>query len=98
MGARLAEVNSEAENELLVKINKESPDRSIRIWLGASDLEKEGVWKWQTSKQPITYQKWNKGEPNGRMRENCLHFYEGSGTWNDIPCDRTFNYICEFTM
>ncbi|KAL4226715.1 hypothetical protein ACF0H5_014695 [Mactra antiquata] len=98
MGARLAEVNSEAENEILVKINKEARDGTDRVWLGASDLENDGVWKWQTSKQPITFQKWNKGEPNGRMVENCLHFYKVLGTWNDLPCDRNLNYICEFTM
>ncbi|KAL4231645.1 hypothetical protein ACF0H5_009224 [Mactra antiquata] len=98
MGAHLAEVNSAAENEFLAKVNI---DVIGTMWLGGSDMDMEGVWKWHTSRQYFTFKKWRYTEPNGGRKENCLHFYghqRALGEWNDIPCDHSLQYVCEFTI
>ena len=42
------------------------------IWVGASDLDQEGVFRWITNGHQIDNQFWNSGEPNNRGgRINC---------------------------
>ena len=36
------------------------------IWVGATDLEHEGVFRWITNDRQIDDQFWNSGEPNNR--------------------------------
>lgn len=80
-------------------------------WLGASDAEEEGVWRWVTGPEAGTvfwtgdwtgtasgYANWNSGEPNnvGDEGENALHGWYGAG-WNDIPATYTYAYIVEYS-
>jgi hypothetical protein len=60
--------------------------RSYCMWIGMSDLKKEGAWIWN-SNNPVTYTNWNAGEPNGGTNENCGHYINNLATWNDIFCD-----------
>ncbi len=63
------------------------------MWLGATDVVKEGTWIWESSKTIATYTKWGGGEPNNCCGgENCLHF---NSVWNDLSCDATLNVMCE---
>jgi len=68
-----------------------------KVWLGASDSEEEGTWKWDngpekgtvfwTSKPEVEvkgFSFWFKGEPNNIDTEDCsLLFPDG---WNDVSC------------
>ena len=69
------------------------------LWLAATDLEPEGVWTWQTSKQDLnsTYTTWAKGEPSGGD-EHCLELSRinfDNTWWNDVDCEAKKRYICE---
>jgi hypothetical protein len=70
----------------------------VRAWLGGTDAVKEGTWVWSFSGLPLTYQNWNRGEPNANnSSENCLEilargFYGG---WNDITCSYLWASVCE---
>ena len=57
------------------------------IWLGASDAEQEGVWKWITG-ESFNYSKWASGEPNDYYNgEDYLSLVSYSNDknlfWND---------------
>jgi len=57
------------------------------FWLGGSDAEQEGVWRWIDG-TPITYGRWQSGEPNNQSGvEHALHVVVGNTIWNDAPPD-----------
>ena len=70
-GGHLATATSAAENQFIY----ENFGRDHVCWLGATDEENEGTWKWVTG-EPWEYENWNEGEPtNGDSesgRENYL--------------------------
>jgi hypothetical protein len=57
------------------------------FWLGGSDAEQEGIWRWIDG-TPITYGTWQVGEPNNQSGvEHALHVVVGNTIWNDAPMD-----------
>ncbi len=93
-GGHLAVITSEAEyealREYLLPLLKESNDM---CWLGASDEETEGTWKWVTG-EPFQFFKWAPDAPNdGSSSEGAQdflawHFQSKYGErrieWNDL--------------
>lgn len=69
------------------------------IWMGGSDLDKEGQWKWVTG-EPFSYTNWRKGGTNGQIQapdndmglEHCLDWSNG---WNDNKCYTDYHFLCE---
>ncbi|KAL4229837.1 hypothetical protein ACF0H5_010229 [Mactra antiquata] len=99
MGGRLAEVYSKEVNDFLTNMRKAANVNDI--WLGASDIETEGTFKWETSKKEIdinSFTNWSPNQPDNWYTEDCLHSFGDSGSWNDIKCTSSYRYICEFTM
>jgi len=94
LGGYLTTVTSETENSFITtKLEGEG-------WLGASDAEEEGEWRWATgpeagqqfwqggpggSSTNSLYNNWVAGvEPNDDEGEDYGHFIS-DGTWNDYP-------------
>lgn len=88
LGGHLATITSAEENNF-IKDLVSSGTKNV-YWLGASDAEQEGVWKWVTS-EPFEFTNWSYGEPNddGEIStpEDYLEMYKSSGKWNDGEID-----------
>jgi hypothetical protein len=43
------------------------------MWLGSDDSNTEGVFRWRSSNENLTFSNWNDGEPNDhRKNEDCV--------------------------
>ena len=105
IGMRLLTTSTKNEVELLTKyLNSRvwdtRPDLFFwYLWMGANDIDQEGVWVWKTLEgRNFTYVSWGGGEPNGGRDENCLDLRMTDAVdswWNDSNCNVRRRYICE---
>ncbi|XP_064106968.1 tetranectin-like [Macrobrachium nipponense] len=65
-------------------------------WLGASDEEEEGTWKFVDNRPvPMGTPFWGPNQPDNGETHNCaiLHVIYNQ-RWFDIPCSNSYNVIC----
>jgi hypothetical protein len=62
-------------------------------WLGASDSEQEGDWRWVTG-EPWEYSDWAPGEPNNLNEEHFLKTW-ANNKWNDSTSTLSLGYVLE---
>lgn len=92
-GARLLELKSKWEESWL---DLHSRVRGYaRVWLGVSDLQKEGHFVTLSDARQPSYNNWLKGEPNNHNNEDCVEYWMSKGGWNDWICTNKGNYVCE---
>lgn len=98
-GGHLVTISSKNEDEFVSQIQKNySP--FDRMWLGATDENSEGNWRWITG-EAFDYTNWDASEPNNIDDEDYMMMYKSSGKWNDV-CDSTrsglysYSFICEY--
>ncbi|KAK9976535.1 hypothetical protein ABG768_021740 [Culter alburnus] len=87
-GADLIIINNKEEHDFVQKII----DRHSLFWIGLTDIDEEGSWKWVDGSTP-TFWYWGANEPNGKREENCALVH--SSFWADYPCDDAYFWICE---
>ncbi|CAL1612102.1 unnamed protein product [Knipowitschia caucasica] len=90
-GADLVIITSVQEKDFISSIYKD------RRWIGLSDLQEEGVWRWVDGTK-LTTSFWMSGEPNDTgTGEDCVEInYKGQlGRWNDENCGVAHQFICE---
>jgi len=87
--------------------NKVSAPGVFRVWLGASDSETEGNWRWlsgpldvfwsSSSTDAKKYSNWRQGEPNDAGGENCATLLVALSGWNDVDCEaETASIVVEY--
>ncbi|KAL6455510.1 hypothetical protein MHYP_G00248000 [Metynnis hypsauchen] len=87
-GEDLVTINSREEKDFIEKLR-----RGQRAWIGLTDSETEGVWKWVDG-SALTTAFWGHSEPNSNAGdEDCVVTGEGSDpvkNWADYPCNDRF--------
>ena len=101
LGGHLVVINSQEENDVVWSLVNADGGKSY--FIGLSDAENEGVWKWVNG-DPLDYQNWNYNEPNAFNEfEDYAEFsfrVEG-GVWNDSNFeihydDAVLGFVCEW--
>lgn len=62
-GGHLTDVLNAAEQNFLQTTFLSGANETRVLWIGATDIQQEGVWRWTTG-QPFQYSNWSVGEPN----------------------------------
>ena len=87
-GSHLASILTEEEqNEVAALASVDS-----HVWLGGTDQEIEGVWKW-TDASTWGYTRWQSGYGNKGHAASCLGIW-GGNWWNDWSCSNEYPFIC----
>uniref|UniRef100_A0A3P8R4S5 C-type lectin domain-containing protein n=1 Tax=Astatotilapia calliptera TaxID=8154 RepID=A0A3P8R4S5_ASTCA len=88
-GADLVVIDSPEEQNFIASFTQK------KTWIGLSDIEQEGTWKWVDG-TPLTLQYWASHQPDNKLpAENCGHIrYQGT-SWNDQSCEDSFQWVCE---
>ena len=111
--SNLAMPKTQKENDFLKQVNNFTEGSAVHpdIWIGGSDIEEEGVWKWvdgSTIPQSLQEDNWALGEPNNAYggTQHCLakYFRGGRGTrnsrtnrfWDDAVCEAKKQFICSY--
>ena len=98
-GAKLVKIETEKENDF---IKNKYLNTSGIYWIGLSDIDNEGEWKWTDGTGLTGYKKWKSGQPNNLGNQDCVAILEGDYTdghqnaeWNDLKCSKELGYICK---
>jgi hypothetical protein len=107
----LATITSEAENAFIASLVVAGAGQATQTWVGGSDRETEGVWKWITGPEEGTvfwnggevagqYHNWNRPqEPNDFGGEDGLSaYYFENLLWNDLSGGAGSGYVVEYRL
>ncbi|XP_045573600.1 CD209 antigen-like protein E isoform X2 [Salmo salar] len=96
-GADLVIINSGKEQRFLFALKK-------RVWIGLTDRETEGSWKWVDG-TPLNTRYWGRNQPSSGggqstyQEKDCVELDDGQHqpekTWNYSNCDNKLEWICE---
>uniref|UniRef100_A0A668TXP5 C-type lectin domain-containing protein n=1 Tax=Oreochromis aureus TaxID=47969 RepID=A0A668TXP5_OREAU len=88
-GADLVVIDSPNEQNFIVSITQ------YKTWIGLSDIEQEGTWKWVDG-TPLTLKYWAPHQPDNKWStENCVMIRYGGIYWNDGKCEASCQWVCE---
>ena len=92
LGAHLVTITDQAEDDWIFQ--KKLASSSALTFIGGTDTQKDGVWKWVTD-EPFSYIDWMAGNPNGGTSENYLVLLSSVTGFGDY-IDKPLPYICEW--
>ncbi|XP_053824211.1 CD209 antigen-like [Vidua chalybeata] len=90
LGAHLAVVSDEAEQLFLV----ESSNSSSSYWLGVTDAEQEGKWRWVTGEEP-QFGFWDVWQRDPQQELKDCGALGPKGRWVSARCSEPLRWVCE---
>ncbi|NXN82307.1 CLC3A protein, partial [Bombycilla garrulus] len=97
-GGTLAIPRNNEETNILRDYGKKSVPRASEFWLGVTDMASEGRFV-DVNGMALQYFNWDRAQPNGGKRENCVFLSQASqGKWVDEVCRTAKRYVCEFLI
>ena len=87
--SKLALVNNNAANEQVMQF----VTGDTLIWVGISDNQEEGVWRYSNNQKVGDFNKWVEGSPDGGEDENCASM-SSDGSWDDKNCTLELPFVC----
>uniref|UniRef100_A0A667Z7H2 C-type lectin domain containing 1 n=1 Tax=Myripristis murdjan TaxID=586833 RepID=A0A667Z7H2_9TELE len=97
MGSHLAIVETKEQHEALEKEARKFGNFFTYYWIGLTDIENEGVWKWvdnTTLKNPFWAEESHQPD-NFNNTEHCVVLESSNHKWSDVPCNFIYPRICE---
>ncbi|WAR16252.1 LECH-like protein [Mya arenaria] len=86
---------------IIILLERIGDSNETAWWIGLTDENVEGLWKWHDTDTLATFTDWYPGEPStnggGSNNEDCASIYvRESFHWNDVDCQLYKYYpICE---
>ncbi|KAL3056031.1 hypothetical protein OYC64_018690 [Pagothenia borchgrevinki] len=87
-GAHLVIVDRKEEQEFISSMTKEY------TWIGLSDREEEGTWKWVDG-SPLNLTFWKETQPDNGAERTHGAYISPSAWWKDRSCRNHLPWICE---
>ncbi|XP_017270960.1 C-type lectin domain family 4 member E [Kryptolebias marmoratus] len=101
IGAHLAILTTRKQHEAVEREGRRIGGFNTFYWIGLSDSENEGDWRWADNSQ-LTTSFWNvqPSEPDnnaagGPSGEDCAVVNSYSQSWYDVPCEFLYPRICQ---
>ncbi|KAG2468633.1 COL11 protein, partial [Polypterus senegalus] len=93
-GGHLSMPKDEASNGIIASYISQAG--LTRVFIGINDMDREGHFAYVDKSPMTTFNKWRSSEPNNSYdEEDCAEMVD-SGGWNDVSCDITMYFVCEF--
>jgi hypothetical protein len=94
--ASLATIRTKDDLDLLRALYATAHPGGNGAWIGGKRVSGTS-FVWLDDGAPITFTNWRLGEPaNAGGHEDCIIVDANVVLdWNDVPCDQTFDFICE---
>ena len=90
VGGHLVTITSVEENKAVLAVTE-----SKNAWLGLSDQEEEGSWKWVTG-EPFSFSGWWGQMPDNHQGKQHWGFYWVGRGWDDTSAGDRYRYVCEW--
>ncbi|KAL9970529.1 hypothetical protein ACROYT_G022921 [Oculina patagonica] len=92
-GAQLVMIESADENEF---IRQNFLHSGGDYWIGLTDAQTEGVWKWSDGSLLTGYVNWESGQPSDTAHyQNCGGIRNTGAKWHDRSCTEWKGFICK---
>ncbi|KAL8211739.1 UNVERIFIED_CONTAM: hypothetical protein K2H54_015037, partial [Gekko kuhli] len=88
--AHLVSVESDEEQDFL----RNSISTKGTYWLGITDKEQDGKWRWSEDGSLVSISLWDIGEPKTGYNEDCGIMYP-NGSWAAAACSLPYHWICK---
>lgn len=102
LGGHLVTITSTGEQEFLQNyINEKFGTQNVRFWMGATDENSEGDWRWVTGEPFSSYTNWEPTKPDDYRVQDYMVFQNSNYKWDDIdPYQKSgeaqIYFICEW--
>ncbi|KAJ0060527.1 hypothetical protein NL108_015021 [Boleophthalmus pectinirostris] len=87
LGASLVIISSPEEQTFVSELTPQS------VWIGLTDRETEGVWKWVNG-EAVNTTHWRPNQPDNWGEEDCGEI-SFDKLWNDRDCSEKKHFVCE---